>query len=159
MGSVAQSNTKEKTWVNFFIKQRLQPLVDQCRQKNLLESSQLDAFEKLYDILPQIFNEDQKPALLHGDLWNGNFMCNEDSEPVLIDPAVYYGHPSIDLGMTTLFGGFSPGFYEAYHFHFPLPNNHKQQWQVCNLYPLLIHLLLFGRGYLPQIEFTLQRFS
>ena len=103
--------------------------------------------------------DDEKPALLHGDLWSGNFMCNASSKPVLIDPAVYYGHRSMDLAMTTLFGGFRQTFYEAYNFHFPLPYNYEQQWAVCKLYPLLIHLYLFGLGYLPQIERTLKQFG
>jgi fructosamine-3-kinase len=79
--------------------------------------------------------------------------------PVLIDPAVYFGHRGMDLAMTTLFGGFDKRFYDAYHYHFPLPANYNEQWQVCNLYPLLIHLNLFGNGYLPEIDGTLKRFS
>ena len=82
-------------------------------------------------------------------------MCNQNFMPVLIDPAVYFGHRSVDLAMTTLFGGFDKSFYEAYHYHYPFPANYKMQWSVCNLYPLLIHLLLFGKSYLSQIEHTL----
>ena len=85
-------------------------------------------------------------------------MCSQLSEPVLIDPAVYYGHPSVDMGMTTLFGGFRSAFYEAYHYYSPLPKNYEEQWRVCNLYPLLIHLYLFGSSYLAQIEQSLDRF-
>jgi fructosamine-3-kinase len=97
--------------------------------------------------------------LLHGDLWSGNFMCDTNAQPVLIDPAVYYGHPAVDQGMSTLFGGFAPAFYDAYLFHAPQPAHYRQQWEVCNLYPLLIHLYLFRTGYLPQIENILQKFS
>jgi protein-ribulosamine 3-kinase len=77
---------------------------------------------------------------------------------VLIDPAVYFGHRCMDLGMTTLFGGFDDLFYEAYHYQFPLPGNYREQWSVCNLYPLLIHVLLFGAGYRMQVENVLRRF-
>jgi protein-ribulosamine 3-kinase len=157
MGSVPQSNEKQANWAQFFIEKRLQPLVDQCISRQLLFPEHRKNFEKLYLLLPEIFSEEQKPSLLHGDLWNGNFMCSQNSAPVLIDPAVYYGHPAVDLGMTTLFGGFSPAFYDAYNYHSPFPKNHKQQWQVCNLYPLLIHLLLFGRSYLSQIDFILEQ--
>ena len=87
-----------------------------------------------------------------------NFLFNEKHQPVLIDPAVYYGIPAIDLAMTTLFGGFDEKFYKAYHYWSPLPSNYKDQWTVCNLYPLLIHLNLFGRGYLSSIESGLRRF-
>jgi fructosamine-3-kinase len=158
MGSVPQSNKPSGNWINFFAEQRLQPLVKKCSDKGMLANRHQKQFEILYKHLPNIFDEDHKPALVHGDLWSGNFMCNQFSEPVLIDPAVYYGHPSVDTGMTTLFGGFRTAFYEAYHHSSPFSKNYKEQWRVCNLYPLLIHLYLFGSSYLAQIEQSLDRF-
>src|SRR5687768_10906563 len=158
MGSVPQKNSLHHDWISFFIKERLQPLLILCRQKGLLSQKHEDQFESLHQRLSKIFNK-EKPALLHGDLWSGNYMCDKKSNPVLIDPAVYYGHRSIDLAMTTLFGGFDKSFYEAYHYHFPLPHNHQEQWKVCNLYPLLIHLFLFGKSYLAQVEQTLNQFD
>jgi protein-ribulosamine 3-kinase len=159
MGSVPQSNQLTGSWIDFFIQQRLQSLIDKCLSQKLLSSNHQSQFESLYKQLPFIFEKEQRPALLHGDLWSGNFMCNENEEPVLIDTAVYFGHPSIDLGMTTLFGGFRSGFYEAYNYHSPFPSNYKEQWEICNLYPLLIHVLLFGRSYLSQIERTLHNYN
>lgn len=159
MGSVVQTNQRTESWAAFFTHQRLQPLIFQCHEKKLITPKHISQFEKLFARVSSIFNNDQKPSLLHGDLWSGNFMCNKNSEPVLIDPAVYFGHPSVDLGMTTLFGGFRQGFYEAYNYHSLFPENYEEQWKVCNLYPLLIHLFLFGRSYLPQIEHTLDLFS
>ena len=159
MGSIPQSNWPSVNWTNFFVEQRLNPLQQKCADKKLLSYRCCQQFENLYQQLPNIFDKEQKPALLHGDLWSGNFMCNQGSEPVLIDPAVYFGHPSVDLGMTTLFGGFAPSFYEAYRFHSPFPSNYEEQWQVCNLYPLLIHLYLFGSSYLTQVERTLSRYQ
>lgn len=159
MGSIPQSNQPTNNWIDFFIQQRLQPLVEKSLSQKLLSSKHQTEFENLYKELPSIFEEEQKPSLLHGDLWSGNFMCNENSQPVLIDTAVYFGHPSIDLGMTTLFGGFRSAFYDAYNYHSSLPSNYKEQWEVCNLYPLLIHLLLFGRSYLSQIERTLHNYK
>lgn len=159
MGSIPQINLPAKNWIDFFVHQRLQPLTNQCVAQQLLSPQHQASFENLYKQLPSIFGQEQKPSLLHGDLWNGNFMCNQNSEPVLIDAAVYFGHPSMDLGMTDLFGGFDSAFYKAYRYHSPFPSNYKEQWQVCNLYPLLIHLYLFGKSYLSQIEHTLNRFS
>jgi protein-ribulosamine 3-kinase len=156
MGSVVQLNSMEIDWTGFFIKQRLQPLIKLCQ--HYLTLKHYRHIEILYKRLPIIFCE-EKPSLLHGDLWSGNFMCDENKSPVLIDPAVYFGHRSVDLAMTTLFGGFHSLFYEAYHYHFPLPSNYKEEWKVCNLYPLLIHLYLFGRSYLSQIEQTLEEFA
>ncbi len=159
MGSVPQSNQPTDNWIDFFIQQRLQCLIDKCLAQKLLSSKHQSQFENLYKQLSNIFKGQQKPSLLHGDLWSGNFMCNENAEPVLIDTAVYFGHSSVDLGMTTLFGGFPTGFYEAYNYHSPFPSNYEEQWEACNLYPLLIHLLLFGRSYLSQIERTLHNYN
>lgn len=158
MGSVPQRNTPEKSWIFFLQHHRLQPLVDMCLSEGLFSAREVKNFETLYTKLPLFFSDDEPPSLLHGDLWSGNLMCNVDSQPVLIDPAVYYGHHSMDLGMTTLFGGFHPLFYEAYHYHFPMPPNSKEQQAICKLYPLLIHLLLFGKSYLSDIQNTLHKF-
>jgi len=158
MGSVPQKNQYTKEWESFYIQFRITPLLSMCVEKRLLTSRHIELFNNLFKKIGTIFNH-EPPSLLHGDLWSGNFLCNQQHQPVLIDPAIYYGHRSVDLGMTTLFGGFHETFYDAYHYHFPLPPNYKEQWKVCNLYPLLIHLFLFGRSYLSSIESTLQDFQ
>jgi protein-ribulosamine 3-kinase len=158
MGALPQKNQFMDRWTDFFIHCRLQPQVDLALGNGLLSPDQASLFQLLYRKLDTVFNT-ESPSLLHGDLWSGNFMCNESSEPVLIDPAVYYGHRSMDLAMTTLFGGFDAAFYQSYHYHFPLPPHHDEQWEICNLYPLLIHLNLFGQSYLGQIIRTLKRFQ
>jgi fructosamine-3-kinase len=155
MGSVPQQNTRDPDWTSFFIHRRLEPLVQQCLSKHLLTAKEHGLFEKFYQRLPQLFDDGEKPALLHGDLWSGNYLCNQQAEPVLIDPAVYYGHRCMDLAMTTLFGGFDKRFYDTYAHYFPLPKNYTEQLKLCNLYPLLIHLLLFGRSYLTPVQQTL----
>ena len=157
MGALPQDNTPTSSWPDFFIHRRLEPQIKLASQNNLLPHAARDQFQRLYRHLPAIFPP-EPPALLHGDLWSGNFLCDDKDQPVLIDPAVYYGHRSIDLAMTTLFGGFDPAFYDAYHWHYPLPSNHRQQWTIANLYPLLIHLNLFGQTYLPNILHTIQGF-
>lgn len=158
MGALPQQNPFTHDWIGFFINSRLIPQIKLARDKKLLQANHLETFEKLYKTLPEIFN-DEPPSLLHGDLWSGNFICDDRGAPVLIDPAVYYGHRSVDLGMTTLFGGFDREFYDAYNYHYPFPSNHPEQWQIANLYPLLIHLNLFGAGYLPQIENTIKKMT
>jgi fructosamine-3-kinase len=157
MGALPQVNDRHDSWVGFFVHCRLQPQVEMARKNRLLELRHLKAFKGLYKHMGSLF-DDEQPSLLHGDLWSGNFICGENSEPVLIDPAVYFGHRSMDLAMTTLFGGFEKPFYESYNYHFPFPKNYREQWDVCNLYPLLIHLNLFGGGYLGQIEGILSQF-
>ncbi len=158
MGSLPQANNFTVNWSDFFIQCRLQPQIKLAIDRTLLQKTHVASFESLFKNLDSIFPVEM-PALVHGDLWSGNFRCNDQSLPVLIDPAIYFGHRSMDLGMTTLFGGFDKAFYEAYHYHFPLPSNYGDQWEVCNLYPLLIHLNLFGSSYLYEIEGTLKRFA
>ncbi len=159
MGSVEQLNGWSPQWIDFFIRSRLEPLKEKCLSAGLLSSRHINDLNHFYSRLHQIFDPLQKASVVHGDLWSGNFICNTNSQAVLIDPAAYYGHPSVDLGMSRLFGGFDPVFYDAYHYHSPFPGNYEEQWKACNLYPLMIHLLLFGRSYLPQIESTLQQFA
>ncbi len=157
MGALPQLNRQSDDWVDFLISQRFMPQVKLGIEKKLLEKNHAAMFENLYKKLDDIFPVEE-PALLHGDLWSGNFFCDEGHDPVLIDPAVYFGHRSMDLAMTKLFGGFDTKFYESYHYHYPFPYNHDEQWEVCNLYPLLIHLNLFGKGYLHDIIHTIRHY-
>lgn len=157
MGALPQSNQLTNNWIDFFIQQRLQPQVKLAVNRQLLEPVHNSHFEHLYQQLGNVFAR-EPAALLHGDLWSGNFLCDDAENPVLIDPAVYYGHRSMDMAMTTLFGGFDGAFYESYQYHYPLPANYRQQWELCNLYPLLIHLNLFGKSYLADIVRTIRRY-
>lgn len=157
MGALVQNNQPHADWNEFFIHSRLEPQLRLALDAGLLESKEAKQFEKLYQKLPGIFPS-IRPCLLHGDLWSGNFLCDHKNRPVLIDPAVYFGHPSVDLGMTTLFGGFEKAFYESYDQILPFPPNYREQWEVCNLYPLLIHLNLFGESYKSAILHTVRRY-
>ncbi|MEJ0102180.1 MAG: fructosamine kinase family protein [Bacteroidota bacterium] len=158
MGALHQNNAYSENWNDFFVHQRLQPQTRIAIDKGLLPQKTIHQFDVLYKKLNSIFNK-ENASLLHGDLWSGNFMCDDQSQPFLIDPAVYFGHRNMDLAMTTLFGGFDKSFYESYQYHFPLPGNYREQWDVCNLYPLLIHLNLFGSSYLYDIETILKKFT
>lgn len=157
MGALTQSNAPSPDWVSFFIQQRLAPQIRLAAGNGLLDSAAIRQFERLYQRLPDLF-PDSTPSLLHGDLWNGNFLCDETGRPELIDPAVYFDDRNMDLAMTTLFGGFDREFYESYAYYSPLPSNYQELWDICNLYPLLIHLNLFGKSYLGTIVDTIQRF-
>jgi protein-ribulosamine 3-kinase len=150
MGSIPQSNRKQDTWAGFFITERLQPMVKIARDKSLLNNLDAEKFDKLYTGLPGFFDE-ELPALIHGDLWGGNYLISNKSKPYLIDPAVSYGHREFDLAMTKLFGGFSTEFYSAYQESFPLAQDWSKRTDLWNLYPLLLHLNLFGTGYLAQV--------
>ncbi len=157
MGPLPQSNKKHSTWTSFFINERLKPMVKIGWDKKLLLPNDFDNFEKLYMRLPGLFTE-EAPALLHGDLWSGNYLISSQGKPYLIDPAVSYGHREFDIAMTTLFGGFNNHFYEAYQAAFPLNNGWQQRLDLWNLYPLLLHLNLFGLGYLNKVRGALTEY-
>ena len=100
----------------------------------------------------------EKPALIHGDLWSGNIIVNHNGMPCLIDPAVYYGHRESDIAMTRLFGGFPNLFYEAYNDEFPMNKGWEERIEIHQLYPLLVHVNLFGQSYVPQVRRIIRRF-
>jgi hypothetical protein len=155
MGALLQQNKYHKDWVSFFIEERLEPQV--LLGKKYFSSSSISCFERLYNRLGE-FLPNEPPALLHGDLWSGNLMVSAEGKACLIDPAVYYGNREVDLAMTTLFGGFESSFYDAYLEEFPLNKGWQERLDIYNLYPLLIHLNLFGSGYLGAVEQIIRRF-
>lgn len=157
IGSLPQRNDQRQSWSVFFAEMRLFPQARLAVTNRNVPHTLISKTEKLSAKLEQLF-PNERPALLHGDLWSGNFLCNSDRNPVLIDPAVYFGHREMDLAMTRLFGGFSPIFYDAYNSCFPLEYGWQERTDLCNLYPLLVHVNLFGGGYLTQVEQILRRY-
>ncbi len=157
MGSLFQHNNFHDNWVEFFVQERLERQIRLARESGRVTRPDVGAMERLYHKLGEIFPE-TKPSLIHGDLWSGNFMVNNQGMPCLIDPATYYGHPEADIAMTRLFGGFSERFYEAYNAHTPLEKGWQQRLDYYNLYPLLVHVNLFGEGYLGSVQQILRKF-
>lgn len=157
IGSLYQSNRQHDRWTDFFREERLGRQVKMARDSGAIDRGTVSAFERFYQRLPEIFPE-EPPALLHGDLWAGNFMENEFGHAVIIDPAVYYGHREMDLGMSRLFGGFADRFYGAYQEQYPLQPGWEKRLDYCNLYPLMVHVNLFGGGYLQSVRLILGKF-
>lgn len=150
IGSLRQSNRWHNSWADFFINERLQVQLKVAVDSALIDAPTMKKFHILFGILPSLMPE-ESPALLHGDLWNGNLMTNREGLPCLIDPAVYYGHREADLAMTQLFGGFNRKFLNRYHEVFPLVPGYLDRFDLYNLYPLLVHVNIFGTGYLQQV--------
>ena len=155
IGSLLQQNTTHDTFIDFFIQERLEVQLMLAEKSGKIETKHRKAFEALYKQLPNILPI-EPPALLHGDLWSGNYMVNDQGEPCLIDPAVYYGYREIDLAMSNLFGRFDAAFYEGYHAAYPLEKGWQERLPIYNLYPLLVHVNLFGGGYLGEVERVLR---
>ncbi len=158
IGLLPQQNTLTDNGIRFFIEQRLHPQAGLALYKGLIDKKLYDRFARLYQRLPELLPA-ERPALLHGDLWSGNVMVNEDGQPTLIDPAVYYGFREAELAFTTLFGGFDERFYAAYHEAFPLEDGFRERIPIYNLYPLLVHVNLFGTGYVSGVERILKAFG
>ncbi len=157
IGSLAQYNKYKNTWSEFYISQRLQPQVKLAIQHRKFSTSILPLFEKLYYKIERICPA-EPPALTHGDLWSGNYMINEKGTPVLVDPAVSYAHREMDLAMTRLFGGFNDDFYKSYHEIYPVENGLEKRLDIYQLYYLLVHVNLFGGGYIHSVQSILKRF-
>lgn len=152
IGTTQQVNTPSNDWVRFWRDQRL------CFQLRLAASNGRSGRlirdgERLMERLPVFFEGyTPSPSLLHGDLWSGNAAMTAGGEPVIFDPAVYYGDREADLAMTELFGGFAPYFYDAYRAEYPLDSGYGTRKHLYNLYHVLNHLNLFGGGYRAQAE-------
>ncbi|NJD10317.1 MAG: fructosamine kinase family protein [Gemmatimonadetes bacterium] len=152
IGSLPQANGPPPDWACFWRARRLEPQLVRARDAGLLRRSEALAFTPLLDRLPTLRAAGgfEGPALLHGDLWGGNVHLLADGEPAIIDPACYHGHREVDLAMAALFGGFGRGFYQAYDHEWPLERAGLEERRAAyQLYYLLVHVNLFGRGYLP----------
>lgn len=157
IGSLPQNNSKSDNWIDFFINQRLLFQGKMAVEKGRAGADLLKQIENLASCLPDFFPV-EPPSLLHGDLWSGNYMVGPKGEPAIIDPAVYYGHRLMDIGMSKLFGGFSHEFYRAYNEEYPMEQNWQEAAEIANLYPLLVHVNLFGGGYMSSVKSILRRF-
>jgi fructosamine-3-kinase len=150
IGSTPQVNKQNKNWIAFYREHRLQYQISLAIHKGCGIELQ-DLGERLCDRLDAFFASYQpKPSLLHGDLWSGNYAYDENSNPVLFDPAVYYGDREADIAMTELFGGFSTDFYYTYSDTYPMDDGYEVRKTLYNLYHILNHLNLFGGGYYQQ---------
>ncbi|MDO1448453.1 fructosamine kinase family protein [Rhodocytophaga aerolata] len=157
IGSLKQSNEWEEDGIQFFIEKRLKVQAGLALYNGEITRVLYDKFDALYEKLPNLLPA-EKPALLHGDLWSGNVMIGNDGWVCLIDPAVYYGNREAELAFTKLFGGFNAAFYQAYMEAYPVEKGFEERIEIYNLYPLLVHVNLFGSGYLSGIEKVLKKF-
>ncbi len=157
IGDRKQENTLSDSWITFFRDSRLKPQFEAAGR--YFSSSDRMRIDRLMSHLDRYLTEPEKPSLVHGDLWAGNMITGNDGKGWLIDPAVYYGHPEVDIAMTQLFGGFSFQFYEAYREAGALDLGYHDRRDLYNLYHLLNHLNIFGSGYLSSVRQVLKRYA
>lgn len=158
IGSIKQYNTPYANWAVFYAMNRLMPLAKMAYDNHRLDASLMQKLEKVCRKLPELFPE-EPPALLHGDLWSGNFLVAQNGRACIFDPAVYYGHREMDMAMTRLFGGFDTRFYYTYQAIHPLEQGWQERLPLCQLYPLLVHLNLFGGSYYSDVKDALEQFN
>ena len=160
LGRFVQINTPQSgDWAAFYRERRLLPQIALAKDLGRMPAGRERLLDGVLERLDALLDGlDARPALLHGDLWSGNFLAAGD-EPVLVDPAVYYGEREIEIAFIELFGGFPPGFLPAYRAAFPLDPGYERRRPLHQLYPLLVHLNHFGERYGPHVEEVCRRLS
>ncbi|CAN0218692.1 unnamed protein product [Laminaria digitata] len=150
IGATAQPNGWTDSWVDFWVDKRLKHMIRLSEQNGGVYHNADQVVEKTRSILSK---HEVQPCLVHGDLWGGNQgFVGPDSDPVIFDPATYYGDREVDIGMTHVFGGFPSAFYRGYEKEWPLPEGHEERQVVYNVYHILNHHVLFGGMYMTQAQ-------
>lgn len=158
IGSLPQNNEHHDSWSAFFIERRINPLVKKARDRGELSKDFVKNFEKAVPVFESLCVTNESPSLLHGDLWSGNVFASDHELPVLYDPATYYGNREMEMAFTKLFAGFDQRFYDAYEQTYPMEDGHHERVDMYQIYPLLVHVILFGSGYLGSLKSALNRY-
>jgi protein-ribulosamine 3-kinase len=158
LGATAQPNPWVEDGHEFFAEHRLMFQARLAQRRGYFQNEELRLAERMCRRLPELAPS-QPAALIHGDLWSGNVISDRAGRPAVIDPAAYYGWAEAELGMTALFGGFPESFYRAYELAHPLAPGWRKRLEIYNLYHLLNHLNLFGRGYYGEVVAILRRYG
>ena len=157
IGWLPQANAAAESWADFYRARRLEAQLRRAADEGRASSRMRQGFDRLFRVLDELCGPAEPPARLHGDLWGGNLLCDDRGGPCLIDPAVYGGHREVDLAMMRLFGGFGAGVFDAYDEAWPLGDGHRERVALYQLYPLMVHVNLFGGGYVGSVEAALER--
>jgi len=156
-GLTPQCNKWKSDWAEFYTQNRLTYLFSLIKKKRSTNNISSSKFSKALEKIKSIIHTDDKPRLIHGDLWSGN-ASNTSKGPSIFDPAAYFGHPEAELGMMFLFGGFSQTTLSAYQEVLPLNPEWRERLDIYKLYHLLNHYFLFGGGYLSEAVSILKKY-
>ncbi|HTG57658.1 MAG TPA: fructosamine kinase family protein, partial [Niabella sp.] len=157
IGSLPQVNTPYDNWPEFYAKCRILPLIKKLADSGHFHSKDIARAERFCVSIKNIFPEEQ-PSLLHGDLWSGNYISTANQGFAIFDPAVYYGHREMEMAMTRLFGGFPADFYRGYSDVYALEKGWPERLPYAQLYPLLVHAVLFGGSYIGKVRAVISGF-
>lgn len=159
IGATEQINSWTDSWVSFLAEQRLRPQLALASRAGA-DAGLIAAGERLLEQLPSFFSGySPAPSLLHGDLWGGNWAADREGEPVIFDPATYFGDREADLAMTELFGGFDDRFYQSYRDCWDIDPGYTSRKVLYNLYHVLNHFHLFGGAYGGQAREMIDRLN
>lgn len=160
IAELPQPNPLTDSWIDFFREQRLLYMAKVAYDDGSLPDGVFKRVEKFAHKLDDLLIEPEAPSLLHGDLWTTNILAHNGKITGFLDPAVYYGHAEIELAFSTLFGTFDRPFFERYNEIRPLEAGFfETRRDIYNLYPLLVHVRLFGGGYVRSVDSTLRKFG
>jgi len=158
IGGLLQPNPPGASWRDFFRDHRLFYMARQALEAGRLDGATMARIERLAGRLDDWIDEPVRPSLLHGDLWTGNVLARAGRIAALIDPAIYYGDAEMDLAFATLFGTFGEEFFARYAERRPIrPGFFEIRRDLCNLWPLLVHVRLFGGHYAEAVRQVLAR--
>ena len=152
IGRLPQTNATADDWASFYWTSRIEPQLRLATDRGLIDGETHARFDSLRRVLPERVGPAEPPSRLHGDLWGGNLHVDEQGRPCLIDPAVYAGHREIDLAMMRLFGGFGERVFAAYEDASPLAPGASDRVPLYQLYPLMVHVNLFGGSYVDSVR-------
>lgn len=155
IGRLPQTNATADDWASFYWSSRLEPQLRLATDRGLVDSGTRSRFDALHRVLSERVGPEEPPSRLHGDLWGGNLHVDEAGRPCLIDPAAYGGHREIDLAMMRLFGGFGERTFAAYEESWPLAPGSDARVPLYQLYPLMVHVNLFGGSYVGSVRHAL----
>jgi fructosamine-3-kinase len=155
IGRLPQTNATADDWASFYWSSRLEPQLRLATDRGLVDTGTRSGFDALHRVLSERVGPEEPPSRLHGDLWGGNLHVDEAGRPCLIDPAAYGGHREIDLAMMRLFGGFGERTFAAYEESWPLAPGSDARVPLYQLYPLMVHVNLFGGSYVGSVRHAL----
>ena len=160
IGPLHQPNPWQESWISFFREQRLLYIIDLARDSGCLPSALERRLRRMAETIDEFLIEPDSPVLIHGDMWRTNILVRGGRVTGIIDPALYYAHNEMELAYMTLFNGIGDDFFAAYSEIQPIEREfYELRRHIYNLYPLVIHLIIFGEQYIPPIAATLSRFG